>query len=65
MKVYPINNSCGTIEDILEIPEKPIWVRKEVKEIPYDEAIEVLKKHYGCEVVIEDVILGGKYNEIN
>lgn len=56
VKVYPINNSCGTIEDILEIPGKPIWVRKEVKEIPYDEAIEVLKKHYGCDVVIEDVI---------
>lgn len=55
MKIFPINNSCGTIKDILKSPGEPIWVRKEVKEIPYDEAIEVLKKHYGCEVTIEDV----------
>ena len=52
---YPNIKANESISGILDSDfYKVIWERKEVKEISKKEAIEILKKHYGCDVKIKE-----------
>lgn len=52
---YPNYESNFTINEILAYGfSKILWERKEAKEISSEEAFEVLKQHYGCDVKIKE-----------
>lgn len=46
-------DSVGSLRLILNPSlRNPIWVREEAKEISEDEAMRILREHYGCDVKI-------------
>lgn len=52
---YPDYERNFTINELLVYGfSKIIWERKEAKEISSEEAFEVLKQHYGCDVKIKE-----------
>ena len=52
---YPNYERNFTINELLTYGfSKILWERKEAKEISSEEAFEVLKQHYGCDVKIKE-----------
>ena len=53
MKVWPVMvgiNGCDLSDRLTYLPH---WERKEIKEITEEEAMEVLKGHYGVKVIVK------------
>ena len=51
MKVWSDNHNSHVSADLSKPPTAaPIWTRKESKDVDVEEAMQVLKGHYGCDV---------------